>query len=46
MARHKKKSITLYRQGDIGIRIEDDVVVTADGVESLTTFERGLTLVG
>jgi Xaa-Pro dipeptidase len=36
----------LYRDGDIGVRIEDDVLVTAQGVESLTGFERGLTLIG
>lgn len=32
----------LYRQGDFGVRIEDDVVVTGDGVESLTTFDKSL----
>jgi Xaa-Pro dipeptidase len=36
----------LYRPGDIGVRIEDDVLATTDGVESLTGFERGLTLIG
>jgi Xaa-Pro dipeptidase len=36
----------LYRPGDIGVRIEDDVVVTANGAESLTGFERALTLIG
>ncbi len=36
----------LYREGDIGVRIEDDVLVTQDGVVSLTGFERALTLIG
>lgn len=36
----------LYRAGDIGVRIEDNLVVTADGAESLTSFERGLTVIG
>ncbi len=36
----------LYRPGDIGIRIEDDVLVTPEGAESLTGFERALTLIG
>lgn len=36
----------LYRDGDIGVRIEDDVLATPDGAVSLTTFERALTLVG
>ncbi len=36
----------LYQPGVIGVRIEDDVVVTADGVESLTTFPRALRIVG
>ena len=36
----------LYRPGDIGVRIEDDVLATADGAESLTGFDRALTLVG
>lgn len=30
----------LYRPGDLGIRIEDDVLITQDGCESLTTFSR------
>jgi Xaa-Pro dipeptidase len=36
----------LYREGDIGVRIEDDVLVTQDGAVSLTTFDRALTLIG
>lgn len=36
----------LYQPGSIGVRIEDNVVVTADGVETLTTFDRELRIVG
>ena len=36
----------LYREGDIGVRIEDDVLVTPDGADSLTSFDRALTLIG
>ncbi|HLW90062.1 MAG TPA: Xaa-Pro peptidase family protein [Roseiarcus sp.] len=36
----------LYRPGDVGVRIEDDFLVTNEGGASLTTFERALTLVG
>ncbi len=36
----------LYLPGRRGVRIEDDVVVTAAGVESLTTFPRELSVVG
>jgi Xaa-Pro dipeptidase len=37
---------SLFRPGDIGVRIEDDVLVTAGGAESLTGFDRALTLIG
>jgi Xaa-Pro dipeptidase len=36
----------LYRPGDIGVRIEDDVLVTRDGAESLSKFPRELIVVG
>jgi Xaa-Pro dipeptidase len=36
----------LYRTGEAGVRIEDDVVVTDDGIECLTSFPRELRLVG
>jgi Xaa-Pro dipeptidase len=36
----------LYRSDDIGVRIEDDVLITGDGCRSLTAFPRDLTLVG
>lgn len=32
----------LYRPGEIGVRIEDDVVVTNDGLDCLTSFSRDL----
>jgi Xaa-Pro aminopeptidase len=35
----------VYVAGLCGVRIEDDVVITADGAESLTTFERELIIV-
>jgi len=36
----------LYRPGECGVRIEDDVVVTKEGIECLTSFSRELRLVG
>lgn len=36
----------LYRKGDVGVRIEDDVLISEQGGRSLTTFERTLTLIG
>ncbi|MFQ5420109.1 MAG: M24 family metallopeptidase, partial [Anaerolineae bacterium] len=36
----------IYIQGVGGVRIEDDVVITAAGADSLTTFDRALTTVG
>lgn len=35
----------IYLAGSMGVRIEDDVVITADGAESLTTFRRDLIIV-
>ena len=35
----------IYRLGEIGVRIEDDVFITEDGAESLTTFPRTLQVV-
>jgi Xaa-Pro dipeptidase len=32
----------IYISGTGGIRIEDDIYITADGAESLTNLERGL----
>jgi Xaa-Pro dipeptidase len=36
----------LYKPGTLGVRIEDDILVTADGCRSLTGFPRELTVVG
>jgi Xaa-Pro dipeptidase len=35
----------IYIAGRYGVRIEDDMVITADGAESLTSFERDLIIV-
>ena len=35
----------LYNQNNLGIRIEDDVLITKDGCRSLTTFDRELRLI-
>jgi Xaa-Pro aminopeptidase len=36
----------IYVGGEFGVRIEDDVVVTADGIENLTGFRKDLLEVG
>jgi Xaa-Pro aminopeptidase len=36
----------VYLEGRFGVRIEDDVVVTADGIENLTGFRKDLLEVG
>jgi Xaa-Pro aminopeptidase len=36
----------VYVEGRFGVRIEDDVVVTADGIENLTGFRKDLVEVG
>lgn len=35
----------IYRMGEIGVRIEDDILITETGAESLTTFPRGVVVV-
>ena len=36
----------LYDPSGIGVRIEDDVVITGDGAQTLTSFDRRIRLVG
>ncbi|MBP7688217.1 MAG: M24 family metallopeptidase, partial [Thermoflexales bacterium] len=36
----------IYISGIGGVRIEDDVLITDDGAESLTTYDRELTMIG
>jgi Xaa-Pro dipeptidase len=36
----------IYLPGEVGVRIEDDVLITEDGAVSLTAFPRELTVVG
>ncbi|OSP54548.1 Xaa-Pro peptidase family protein [Pseudoruegeria sp. SK021] len=36
----------LYKIGDFGVRIEDDLLITETGCRSLTSFPRDLTIVG
>jgi Xaa-Pro aminopeptidase len=36
----------IYLPGEIGVRIEDNLVLTPDGAESLTTFSRDLCVLG
>jgi Xaa-Pro dipeptidase len=36
----------IYIPGEVGVRIEDNVVITADGAESLTTYDRELRVIG
>ncbi|MCY3833119.1 MAG: Xaa-Pro peptidase family protein [Chloroflexi bacterium] len=35
----------IYRMGEIGVRIEDNMLITQDGAESLTSFSRELLIV-
>ena len=35
----------IYRMGEIGVRIEDNMLITEDGAESLTTFPRDIMVV-
>lgn len=35
----------IYRMGDIGVRIEDNMLITQDGAESLTAFPRDIMVI-
>jgi Xaa-Pro dipeptidase len=35
----------LYREDYLGIRIEDDVLITNEGCNSLTSFDRNLQII-
>lgn len=35
----------IYREGEIGVRIEDNILITEDGAESMTSFERDLMVI-
>ncbi|MDE2749568.1 MAG: Xaa-Pro peptidase family protein [Chloroflexota bacterium] len=35
----------IYRMGEIGVRIEDNMLISEDGAESLTTFPRDLLII-
>lgn len=36
----------LYDLTEFGVRIEDDVLITENGCDSLTTFDKALTIIG
>lgn len=36
----------IYIPGEVGVRIEDNMLITKNGAESLTTFPRDLTIIG